>query len=64
MPASRYMVAFHHTVSFCEVGHYVLQARENDEVHGLVCLTMKSILLLNSSRNKSSVDDLPSQAVT
>ena len=26
-----------------------------------VCLTMKSILLLNSSHNNSSIDDVPSQ---
>ena len=39
----------------------MLQARENGEAHAYVCLTMKSILLLNSSRNISSVDEVPSQ---
>ena len=36
----------------------MLQARENNNAHASVCLTMKSILLLNSY---SSVDIVPSQ---
>ena len=41
--------------------HYKLLSCENGEAHASVCLTMKSVLLLNSSRNNSSVDVVPSQ---
>ena len=34
---------------------------ENGEARTSVCLTMKSVLLLDSSRNNSSVDHVPSQ---
>ena len=40
---------------------YTLQAHENGEAHTSVCLMMKSILLLNSSCNNNSVDNVPSQ---
>ena len=36
--------------------HYTLLAHENGEVHAFVCLTIKSILSLNSFHNNSSVD--------
>ena len=36
-------------------------ARENGEARASVCLTMKNVQSLNSSRNNSSVDDVPSQ---
>ena len=36
-------------------------ARENGEMHASVRLTMKGILLLNTSHNNSSVDDVQSQ---
>ena len=36
-------------------------ACENGEACASVCLTMKSVLLLDSTRNNSSVDDVPSQ---
>ena len=36
-------------------------ARENGETRASVCLTIKSVLLLISSRNNSSVDNVPSQ---
>ena len=39
----------------------MLLARENGEARASVCLTMKSVLLLDSSRNNCSVDDVPSQ---
>ena len=39
----------------------MLQAGENAEARACFCLTVKSVLLLNSSRNNSSVDDVPSQ---
>ena len=39
----------------------MLLACENSEACASVCLTMKSVLSLNSSRNSSSVDDVPSQ---
>ena len=38
----------------------MLQARKNGEAGASVRLTMKSILLLDSSRNISSVDEVPS----
>ena len=41
-----------------KAGHYTLQACINREACASVCLTMKSILLLNSSRTNNSV---PSQ---
>ena len=41
--------------------HYMLQACENCEECASVCLTLKNVLLLNSSRNNSSVDNVPSQ---
>ena len=44
-------------------GHYTLQARENGEAPTSVCLTT-SVLLLDSSRNISSVDEELSQWVT
>ena len=37
-----------------KAGHYTRQACENSIAHISVCLTVKSILLLNSSRNNSS----------
>ena len=40
---------------------YTLQVRENGKAHASVCLTRKSFLLLDSSRNISSVDEVPSQ---
>ena len=39
----------------------MLLAHENDKSRASVCLTMKSVLSLNSSCNNSSVDDVPSQ---
>ena len=33
---------------------------QNGEVHASVCLTTKSVLLLNYSHNNSPVDDVPS----
>ena len=47
-----------------KVRHYTLKACENCEAHASVSLTLKSVLLLNSSRNNSSVADVPSQYVT
>ena len=41
--------------------HCTLQACENGEARTSVCLTMKNVLLLNSSRNNNSVDEYPSQ---
>ena len=51
---------------FCEIraekpGTYTLQADENGEAHGSVCLKMKRVLSMDSSHNNSSVDDVPSQ---
>ena len=40
---------------------YTLQARENGKAHASVCVTIKSVLLLDSSRNISSIDEVPSQ---
>ena len=39
----------------------MLLACENGRVHASVCLTMKSVLLLDSSRGNSSVDDVLTQ---
>ena len=44
-----------------EPGINTLQARENGEARASVCLTMKGVLLLDFSRNISSVDKVPSQ---